>query len=100
MSAQNLEGAILGMGNPLLDISSEVPVEILEKYDVKLNNAILAEEKHIPLYDELTTSFPVQYIAGGATLNSIRVAQWMIGTPGSTAYFGAIGQDKFGETLG
>jgi adenosine kinase len=37
---------------------------------------------------------------GGATLNSIRVAQWMLQIPGSTAYFGAIGEDKFGETLG
>lgn len=26
-----LQGAIVGMGNPLLDISAEVPVEFLEK---------------------------------------------------------------------
>ena len=99
-SATPYEGAILGMCNPLLDISSDVPMEFLEKYGVTLNNAILAEEKHIPLYEELIASYPVQYIAGGATLNSIRVAQWMLQIPGSTAYFGAIGQDKFGETLG
>jgi adenosine kinase len=36
---------------------------------------------------------------GGATQNSIRVAQWMIKMPGSTAYFGAIGNDTYGETL-
>ena len=33
-------------------------------------------------------------------MNSIRVAQWMLGVPGSSAYFGAIGEDKFGEQLG
>mmetsp|Transcript_31357 Transcript_31357/g.64971 ORF Transcript_31357/g.64971 Transcript_31357/m.64971 type:complete len:341 (-) Transcript_31357:111-1133(-) len=93
------EGAILGMGNPLLDISSDVPMELLEKYGITLNNAILAEDKHVPLYDELVSSYPVQYIAGGATLNSIRVAQWMIQKPGSTAYFGAIAADKFGDQL-
>lgn len=87
------------MCNPLLDISSDVPAEFLEKYGVSLNNAILAEEKHIPLYEDLIANYPVQYIAGGATLNSIRVAQWMLQVPGSTAYFGAIGQDKFGEQL-
>ena len=81
-------------------LNKHVPMEFLEKYGVTLNNAILAEEKHIPLYEELIASYPVQYIAGGATLNSIRVAQWMLQIPGSTAYFGAIGQDKFGETLG
>ena len=40
-----LEGAILGMENPLLDISADVPTEFLTKYGVTLNNAILAEEK-------------------------------------------------------
>lgn len=95
----NLEGAILGMGNPLLDISADVPLEVLERYGVTLNNAILAEEKHLPLYSELISNYPVQYIAGGATQNSIRVAQWMIKVPGSTAYFGAVGTDAYGQTL-
>jgi adenosine kinase len=63
-SKKNLQGAILGMCNPLLDISAEVPLDLLQKYDVSLNNAILAEEKHVPLYNELVTNYPVQYIAG------------------------------------
>ena len=87
------------MCNPLLDISAEVPTEILEKYGVSLNNAVLAEEKHLPLYKELVSDFPVQYIAGGAGQNSIRVAQWMLASPGATAYFGAIGSDAFGDQL-
>jgi len=58
------QGAILGMCNPLLDISAEVPADILQKYELSLNNAILAEEKHLPLYSELVASFPVRYIAG------------------------------------
>jgi adenosine kinase len=61
---KNLQGAILGMCNPLLDISAEVPIDLLEKYGVSLNNAILAEEKHLPLYKELVEHYPVQYIAG------------------------------------
>lgn len=61
---KNLHGAILGMCNPLLDISAEVPTELLEKYGVSLNNAILAEEKHIPLYQDLIDNYSVQYIAG------------------------------------
>lgn len=95
----NLKGAILGMCNPLLDISADVPMELLDKYDVKLNNAILAEDKHMALYDDLVANYPVQYIAGGATQNSIRVAQWMLNIPDSTSYFGAIGVDEFGQTL-
>ena len=76
--SKNLQGSILGLCNPLLDISAEVPIEFLEKYGCTLNNAILAEEKHIALYEELVAAYPVQYIAGGATQNSIRVAQWML----------------------
>ncbi|CAM9580895.1 unnamed protein product [Heterosigma akashiwo] len=104
------DGAILGMGNPLLDISAEVGDEILEKYDVKLNNAILAEDKHLPIYEELKTNFQasgptwelkyhVEYIAGGATQNSIRVAQWMLGVAKATSFMGCIGSDEFGAQL-
>jgi len=87
------------MGNPLLDISAEVPSSFLEKYDAKLNNAVLANDKQLPLYKELVDSYQVQYIAGGATQNTIRVAQWMIQKPGACSYIGSVGKDKFGEQL-
>ena len=45
----SIMASILGMGNPLLDISAEVPKSVLEKYGVTLNNAILCEEKHLPV---------------------------------------------------
>lgn len=92
----------MGMGNPLLDISAEVEQDILDKYDVKMDNAILAEEKHVPIYDELVKSYSPQYIAGGATQNSIRVAQWIMtanGKPGESAYMGCVGTDAFGKQL-
>ncbi|KAK1290970.1 Adenosine kinase 2 [Acorus calamus] len=93
------EGVLLGMGNPLLDISAVVDEDFLKKYDITLNNAILAEEKHVPMYDELSTKYNVEYIAGGATQNSIRVAQWMLQAPGATSYMGCIGKDKYGEEM-
>jgi len=91
--------SILGMGNPLLDISSEVEMSVLEKYGLKLNDAILAEDAHQPVFGELAAMPNVQYIAGGATQNSIRVAQWMLQAPGSTAYTGCIGNDEFGKKM-
>ncbi|CAI0442738.1 unnamed protein product [Linum tenue] len=93
------EGTLLGMGNPLLDISAVVDDGFLTKYDIKLNNAILAEDKHLPMYDEMAGKYTVDFIAGGATQNSIRVAQWMLQKPGSTSYIGCIGKDKFGEEM-
>jgi len=94
-----MSATILGMGNPLLDISAEVTQETLDKYDLKGGNAILAEEKHMPLFAELKEKPDVKYVAGGATQNSIRVAQWMLQEPGMTAYMGCIGEDEFGQKL-
>lgn len=94
------EGVLFGMGNPLLDISADVPASYLEKYSLKPNDAILAEEKHMPIYGELVKDFqPVQYIAGGATQNSIRVAQWMLQKERATSYVGCVGTDDFSEKL-
>lgn len=99
MSTEAPEGILYGMGNPLLDISAEVPADYLEKYGLKPNNATLAEPKDLPIYQEIIDKYSVEYIAGGATQNSIRVAQWMLGRRFATSYIGCIGKDKFGTQL-
>ncbi len=63
------------------------------RYGVTMNNAILAEEKHVPIYAELIEKYPVEFIAGGATQNSMRVAQWVAGKPGMTTMIGCIGEN-------
>lgn len=93
------EGVLLGMGNPLLDISVNSDKEFLDKFGLEANNAILAEDKHVPMYKQMVDTMKVEYIAGGATQNSIRVAQWLLGTPKATSYFGCIGDDNFGKKL-
>uniref|UniRef100_A0A9L0RCJ9 Adenosine kinase n=1 Tax=Equus caballus TaxID=9796 RepID=A0A9L0RCJ9_HORSE len=94
------ENILFGMGNPLLDISAVVDKDFLDKYSLKANDQILAEDKHKELFDELVKKFKVEYHAGGSTQNSIKVAQWMIQQPHKAAtFFGCIGIDKFGEIL-
>jgi len=102
MSSSAFKGLLMGMGNPLLDISAEVGQDVLDKYGLKMDDAILAEEKHQPLYAELAEKYNPQYIAGGATQNTIRVAQWMLSKtlPKTTAFMGCVGaSDEFGKTL-
>uniref|UniRef100_A0A3P9B6N2 Adenosine kinase n=1 Tax=Maylandia zebra TaxID=106582 RepID=A0A3P9B6N2_9CICH len=71
-----------------------------EKYSLKPNDQILAEAKHKELFEELVKKFKVEYYAGGATQNSIKIAQWMIQEPHKVGtFFGCIGKDKFGEIL-
>jgi len=58
------DGSILGMGNPLLDISANVPIEFLEKYELTLNDATIAQQKHFSIDKDLIANYDVQYIAG------------------------------------
>jgi len=92
-------GVLLGMGNPLLDISAEVTLETLTKYGLKPADATMAEDSHMPLFAELEAAADVQYIAGGATQNSIRVAQWMMQSEGASSYFGSVGKDDTAQKM-
>ena len=93
-------GYVLGMGNPLLDMVSHVDNAFLTKYGLKPNNAILAEGIHAPMYEEIARHADVEYIAGGATQNSIRVCQWMLQSPNATSFIGSVGKDcEFGRKL-
>ncbi|XP_041734703.1 adenosine kinase [Coregonus clupeaformis] len=92
--------SVFGMGNPLLDISAVVDKDFLEKYGLKPDDQILAEDKHKALFEEIVKKFKVEYHAGGSTQNSIKVAQWMIQEPHNVCtFFGCIGEDTFGEIL-
>ncbi|XP_059802833.1 adenosine kinase-like isoform X2 [Hypanus sabinus] len=94
------QNILFGMGNPLLDICAIVDKDFLDKYGLKTNDQILADEKHKGLFDELVKTFKVEYHAGGSTQNSVKVAQWMIQQPHKVAtFFGCIGRDKFGDIL-
>ncbi|XP_073993108.1 adenosine kinase 2 isoform X2 [Rhodnius prolixus] len=93
------EGMLFGMGNPLLDISAITDDEFLQKYDLRPNDAILAEAKHMPLYKEIIENYNVEYIAGGSTQNALRVAQWILQKKNVTAFIGSVGKDDYSRIL-
>uniref|UniRef100_A0A915D1F4 Adenosine kinase n=1 Tax=Ditylenchus dipsaci TaxID=166011 RepID=A0A915D1F4_9BILA len=93
------EGILLGMGNPLLDIQVNVEKDLLDKYEMKENCAILAEDKHLALFEEIVKREGIEYIPGGATQNALRVFQWIICKPNASTFFGAVGKDKYSEIL-
>ncbi len=45
------------------------------RYGLKSNDAVIATEAHMPLFKEIEEQFKAEYFAGGATQNSIKVAQ-------------------------
>lgn len=99
MKLENNEGILLGMGNPLLDISAVCSESFLEKYGLEANNAILAEDKHQPMYKEMSAMNDVEFVPGGATQNSMRVAQWIIRQPGAASFMGSVGKDEYSKIL-
>ncbi|XP_022101340.1 adenosine kinase-like isoform X2 [Acanthaster planci] len=93
------EGILFGIGNPLLDISAHADKDFLDKYGLDANTAILAEEKHMPMYEEMIKRFSVEYIPGGATQNSFRIAQWILDQPERTTFCGCIGDDEYAVNM-
>jgi adenosine kinase len=93
------EDILFGMGNPLLDISAEVDIDIVKKYKCNFGNAILAQKEHMPVYDELVKNYKVNYSAGGSTQNTFRVFNWLLEKKNTSTFVGCIGDDQFGKNL-
>ncbi|KAL9634885.1 MAG: hypothetical protein Q9164_003815 [Protoblastenia rupestris] len=90
--------ALLCLENPLLDIQGQGDEATLRKYSLNANDAILAEPKHMPLYEDLLTNHSAVLIAGGAAQNTARGAQYILPAD-SVLYIGAVGKDKYADIL-
>ncbi|KAJ5795085.1 Adenosine kinase [Penicillium paradoxum] len=88
---------LLCLENPLLDIQARGDAALLEKYGLKANDAILAEDKHMGIYEDLLAR-DAKLIPGGAAQNTARGAQYLLPEQ-SVVYIGCIGKDKFGDIL-
>ncbi|KIM69958.1 hypothetical protein SCLCIDRAFT_494404 [Scleroderma citrinum Foug A] len=86
------------IGNPLLDMQAKNGEKLLEKYTLKANDAILAEEKHAPIYQEIVRDYAVTYVAGGASQNAARGAAYVL-PPDSVVYVGCVGDDELADQL-
>ncbi|KAI9818491.1 MAG: adenosine kinase [Pycnora praestabilis] len=71
---------------------------MLEQYGLKPNDAILAEDKHMGLYEDLINNHDAKLIAGGAAQNTARGAQYIL-PPKSVVYIGCVGKDKYADIL-
>lgn len=89
---------LLCLENPLLDIQGVGDEALLQKYEAKANDAILAEEKHMGLYEDLIQNHNAKLIAGGAAQNTARGAQYIL-PENSVVYIGCVGKDKYADIL-
>lgn len=95
------EKILIGIGNPIIDISNTTTDDILEKYNIPKNLTTFANDSNIGFFDELENQPNCSYFAGGSVTNTIRVANWMLNN--SNGYgckmIGCIGNDKYGEKI-
>jgi len=95
------EGLIFGACNPLLDISVKVSPELLERYNLKANSAILGEDSHLKIYEDIKTEklSEIEYIPGGSGQNALRTASWILKSPNVATFVGCIGKDHNADIM-
>ncbi|KLO20598.1 Ribokinase-like protein [Schizopora paradoxa] len=86
------------MGNPLLDMQVVKGEELLKKYNLKANDAILAGKEQEGIYDDIKKNYEIKYLAGGAAQNAARGAAYNL-PPNSVVYAGCVGDDEFAKEL-
>ncbi|GAC74053.1 possible pfkB family carbohydrate kinase [Moesziomyces antarcticus T-34] len=96
MAGGNFE--LVALGNPLLDMQIRNGEAMLEKYGLKPNDAVLADDKQLAIYQDIVDNYDVTYVAGGAAQNAARCAQYVL-PPNSTAYLGCVGKDDLAKQL-
>lgn len=82
----------------LVDIQAQGDDALLAKYGIKPNDAILAEPKHLEIYEDLLNNHSAKLIAGGGAQNTARGAQYML-PPNSVVFLGGVGDDKYAAIL-
>lgn len=86
--------------NTPLDIQAKGDQALLDKYNLKANDAILTDPStnHLQIYDDLLDNYDAKLIAGGGAQNTARGAQYLL-PPNSVVYIGGVGNDKYAAIL-
>lgn len=99
-------GTMVAIGQPLLDITTMVDDKFLRRHGLNYDDVLLACDETRDLLAELQKRTNIEYTAGGAAQNTLRVAQWILaGMPDrlsasdACTFYGAIGDDEHGERL-
>ena len=90
---------IVGLGNPLLDVSASVAFNFFEEHNIQPNGACIYQPEHEGVFQFLRDCREATKVPGGSCLNTLRVVQWLTKTPRATTYLGTVGDDAYGEAL-
>jgi adenosine kinase len=93
--------ALLGYGNPVMDVTVSATKAEIEQLGltVGVDAPPLDDEGRSKVIAHCLAHPEVVLTPGGAALNSVRVAQALLRTPGATAFLGAVGEDERGHQM-
>ena len=97
--------SIITIGEPIVDIISEIDQSLVNKYNLKFGDTILIDEnlkdENIGFYKDLENLPAVSYIPGGSIQNTMRVLSWCLNMEPETrkqfqvSMLGSIGEDVY-----
>jgi adenosine kinase len=64
---------VLGIGNPIIDISGTVNEETMKKYKLEFGKTVFCDDNNVGIYADLEAQSDVEYVPGGSVTNSIRI---------------------------
>ena len=95
--------SIIAIGDPIVDISSEIDSETIKKHNLKWGDTVFLDENSndTGVFDDLESMPEVKYIPGGSVQNTLRVASWCLNMePNNRNKFkltmlGCVGEDMY-----
>lgn len=87
------------MCNPLLDLSTNVDQAFLDKFELKANAAILADDEKMAGISSALDASKIEYIPGGSAQNTLRTLSWISQFPNVATFMGCTGKDKNADIM-
>ena len=66
--------SIIGIGNPIVDITAEINKEFIDKYGLHINEITFVNDNNYNFFDELEEMSKETHTPGGSILNTLRVS--------------------------
>ena len=101
-----LINSIIALGSPIVDILAEIDESDIMKYNLKKDEATLANDVNRQFYNDITGKSQVLETPGGSAQNILRATSWSLmldntnlTEPKKLSMLGSIGNDTYGNKI-
>ena len=89
--------SLIGIGDSIFDVISEVNIEIIKKYGLENNKTIYTNQNSKKIFEEINKMPIVRYIPGGSSQNILRVLSCRLNNykKYKISMLGCVGEDEY-----